>query len=137
MPLYMLDTDIASSIMKGSDAQVAARLKTVAVSDVCISAITKSELMYGVEISPKRSLDGSRLGLFLGYVEALDYPTDAAVDYAQIRAHLKFHGTMIESNDLLIAAHVRCLGLILVTNNTRGFERVPQLKIENWTLPNT
>ena len=137
MPLYMLDTDIASYVMKGSDAQVAARLKTVAVSDVCISAITQSELMYGVEVSPRRTVDEARIGVLLGYIQVLDYLSDAAVDYAQIRAHLKFHGTMIGSNDLLIAAHARCLGLILVTNNTRGFERVPQLKIENWTLPNT
>jgi tRNA(fMet)-specific endonuclease VapC len=137
MPLYMLDTDIASYIMKGSDVQVAAKLKTVAISDVCMSAITKSELMYGVEVSPRRTVDEARIGVLLGYIQVLDYPSEAAIDYAQIRAHLKFHGTMIGSNDLLSAAHARYLGLILVTNNTGEFERVPQLKIENWTLPNT
>ncbi len=135
MPLYMLDTDIASYIMKGSNPQVAARLKTVAISDVSISAITKSELMYGVEVSPRRTMDEARIGKLLGYIEVLDYPADAALDYARIRAHLKTHGTTIGANDLLIAAHARYLGLTLVTNNTREFERVPQLKIENWTLP--
>jgi tRNA(fMet)-specific endonuclease VapC len=59
----------------------------------------------------------------------------AALDYATIRADLKVRGTMIGGNDLLIAAHARCLGLTLVTNNTREFSRVHSLKIENWTDP--
>jgi tRNA(fMet)-specific endonuclease VapC len=135
MPLYMLDSDTASYIMKGSDAHVLARLKTVAISDVCISAISKSELMYGVEVSPRRVVDEARIGVFLGYTQVLDYPAEAALNYAQIRAHLKMRGTMIGTNDLLIAAHARYLGLTLVTNNTREFARVPQLRIENWTEP--
>jgi tRNA(fMet)-specific endonuclease VapC len=63
----------------------------------------------------------------------LDYPSEAAVDYAKIRAALKLSGTMIGANDLLIAAHARCLGLTLVTNNTREFKRVQGLMVENWT----
>ncbi len=51
---------------------------------------------------------------------------------AQIRADLKARGTIIGSNDMLIAAHARCLGLTLVTNNTREYGRVPGLMIENW-----
>jgi tRNA(fMet)-specific endonuclease VapC len=133
MPVYMLDTDIASYIMKGSDAQIMARLKSVEISDVCISAISKSELMYGIEVSPRRAVDEARIGVLLSYMQVLDYPTDAALDYAQIRGHLKVRGTMIGANDLLIAAHARYLGLTLVTNNTREFSRVPRLKIENWT----
>ena len=54
MPVYMLDTDIASYIMKRSDRDVLLRLQTVAVSDMCISAITRAELEYGVELSPRR-----------------------------------------------------------------------------------
>jgi len=68
----------------------------------------------------------------LRYVEVLEYPSEAAVDYAQIRADLKVRGKMIGANDLLIAAHARTLGLILVTNNTREFGRVQGLKMENW-----
>jgi tRNA(fMet)-specific endonuclease VapC len=62
----------------------------------------------------------------------LDYPSEAALDYAQIRASLKLSGRMIGGNDLLIAAHARCLGLTLVTNNTREFKRVHGLTVENW-----
>ena len=135
MPIYMLDTDIASYITNGSNLRVMARLNATAVVDVCISAITKSELMYGVEISPRRARDQARMEVFLRYLQVLDYPGDAAVDYGQIRAELKLRGAMIGTNDLLIAAHARYLGLTLVTNNTREFARVPRLKIENWTEP--
>jgi len=132
-PLYMLDTDISSYIMKRSDEAVLRKLRTVAVSDVCISAIVRSELMYGVEMSPRREKDQAALDEFLRHVEVLDYPSDAALDYARIRADLKRRGAMIGANDLLIAAHARCLGLTLATNNTREFGRVEGLKIENWT----
>ena len=134
MPVYMLDTDISSYIMKRSHESVLKRLQTVAVGDVSISAITKSELMYGVEVSPRKQQDNAALAAFLKHVEVLDYPGEAAVDYGQIRAALKLAGNMIGANDLLIAAHARSLGLILVTNNTREFARVEGLKLENWTI---
>jgi tRNA(fMet)-specific endonuclease VapC len=54
MPRYMLDTDTCSYIMKRSNDAVLKRLRKVPVNDVCISVITKSELLYGVELSPKR-----------------------------------------------------------------------------------
>lgn len=59
----------------------------------------------------------------------------AALDYARIRADLKVRGSMIGGNDLLIAAHARCIGLTLVTNNTREFSRIQGLRVENWTEP--
>jgi tRNA(fMet)-specific endonuclease VapC len=135
MAVYMLDTDISSYIMKRSHDSVLRRLQKVAVGDVCISAITKSELMYGVQASPRRQQDQAALDAYLRYVVVLDYPDQAALHYAQIRADLRLRGTMIGANDLLIAAHARCLGLTLVTNNTREFGRVQNLEIENWTKP--
>lgn len=128
---YMLDTDICSYVMKGSP-PVMKRLASVAVGDVAISAITSAELMFGVEISPRPAQDRARLEVFLRHMVVLDFPQDAATHYAEIRAWLKKRGTMIGANDLLIAAHARCLGLTLVTNNTREFRRVPRLTIENW-----
>jgi tRNA(fMet)-specific endonuclease VapC len=132
MPLYMLDTDISSYVMNQSSPSVLRKLQSVSVSDVCISAITRSELEYGVEVSPRRDRDQRNLTIFLQHVQVLDYPSDASLDYAQIRALLKTRGTMIGGNDLLIAAHARCLGITLVTNNTREFARVAGLKIGNW-----
>jgi tRNA(fMet)-specific endonuclease VapC len=133
MPRYMLDTDTCSYIMKRSSDAVLKRLAKVPVSDVCISVITKSELRYGVEVSPRRRQDQAALNAFLGYVEVLDFPDIASLHYAQIRADLKNAGSMIGANDLLIAAHARSLGLTLVTNNMREFSRVPKLTVENWT----
>jgi tRNA(fMet)-specific endonuclease VapC len=129
---YVLDTDISSYIMKGSEPNVMKRLAGIPVGDVSISAISKAELMYGIEISPRQAQDRARLEVFLRHMIVLDFPQDAASDYGEIRAWLKKRGTMIGANDLLIAAHARSLGLILVTNNTREFRRVPQLMIENW-----
>jgi tRNA(fMet)-specific endonuclease VapC len=135
MPRYMLDTDTCSYIMKRTSDVLLKRLRKTPVSDVCISVITKSELLYGVEVSPRRQQDDAALTAFLRYVEALDFPDEAARHNATIRAHLRVSGTMIGANDLFIAAHARSLGLTLVTNNTREFGRVPDLAIENWTIP--
>jgi tRNA(fMet)-specific endonuclease VapC len=100
-----------------------------------MSVVTKSELLHGVEISPRRAQDAAALAAFLPYVETLDLPDAAALHYAEIRADLKKRGTPIGANDLFIAAHARTLGLTLVTNNTAEFERVKGLTLENWTQP--
>lgn len=134
MSRYMLDTDTCSYIMKRSNDAVLQRLQKLPVSEVCISVITKSELLFGVELSPRRRQDEAALDAFLHYIEVLDFPDTACTHYAKIRAGLKTRGTMIGANDLFIAAHARSLGLTLVTNNTREFARVPKLAIENWML---
>jgi len=131
---YLLDTDICSYVMKRSNDALLKRLQKVSVSDVCVSVITKSELLYGVEVSPRRQQDETALNAFLNYVEVLDFPDKASLHYVQIRSHLKNLGTMIGGNDLFIAAHARSLGLRLVTHNTREFGRVPRLAIEDWTM---
>jgi tRNA(fMet)-specific endonuclease VapC len=134
MPRYMLDTDTCSYVMRRSNQAVLKRLQEVRVSDVCISVITKSELLFGVELSPRRQQDETALKAFLAYVEVLDFPDVAAQHYATIRAELKTHGRMIGANDLFIAAHARSLGLTLVTNNTHEFARVQDLVLDNWTI---
>ena len=135
MPRFMLDTDTCSYIMKRSHPLVIKRLQSVPVGDVRMSVVTKAELLYGVEVSPRRAQDAAALAAFLPYVEALDLTDDTAIHYAEIRADLKKRGTMIGANDLFIAAHARSRGLTLVTNNTAEFEPVEGLAIENWTLP--
>lgn len=135
MARYMLDTDTCSYVMKRSRLPVLRRLEAVPVADVCMSVVTRFELLYGVEVSPRRTQDAAALAAFLPYVEVLDLPAAAARHYAEIRADLKRRGALIGANDLLIAAHARSLGLVLVTNNTAEFGRVKGLAIENWTLP--
>jgi tRNA(fMet)-specific endonuclease VapC len=135
MVSYMLDTDISSYIMKRNSPTVLQKLQTVAMADLAISVITKGELMFGVEVSPKKPQARLALEAYLKHVEVLDFPSEAAQHYAEIRTALKLAGKMIGANDLLIAAHARFLGLTLVTNNTREFGRVPGLVLENWADP--
>ena len=134
MPRFMLDTDTCSYIMKRSQPLVVKRLQTFPVDDVCMSVVTKAELLYGVEVSPRRAHDAAALAAFLPYVEAVDLDEGTALHYAKIRADLKRRGVMIGANDLFIAAHARALGVTLVTSNTAEFGRVRDLKVENWTL---
>ena len=135
MARYMLDTDTCSYIMKRSNPAVLRRLKAVPVADVCMSVITKCELQYGVEVSPRRAQDAAALAAFLPYVAVQELPDEVAPHYAEIRADLKRRGSLIGGNDLLIAAHARSLGLRLVTNNTSEFGRVRGLQVENWAAP--
>ena len=132
MPRYMLDTDISSYVMKRSDPALLDRLARVPVADVCMSVVTKAELLYGVRVSPHRDRDRQALEGLLKYVEVLEFQEAAADDYADIRAHLRKQGEMIGANDLFIAAHARSLDLTLVTNNTQEFSRVTGLQVENW-----
>ena len=134
MPLFMLDTDTCSYIMKRSHPLVLKRLQAVPVADVCMSIVSRAELLYGVEVSPRRAQDAAALAAFLPYVEALPLDEDAALHCAEIRSDLKRRGVLIGANDLFIAAHARARGLTLVTNNTTEFQRVSGLAIENWTV---
>lgn len=99
------------------------------------SFVTKAELLYGVEVLPRRAQNAAALSALLPYVEVLELDEDAARHDAKIWADLKRRSAMIGANDLLIAADARALGLTLVTNNTAEFERVKGLDIENWTMP--
>jgi len=134
MPRFMLDTDTCSYIMKRSHPLVIKRLQSVPITDVCMSVVTKAELLYGVEVSPRRNQDAAALAAFLPYVEALHLTDEAAMHYAEIRADLKKRGELIGANDLFIAAHARAMALTLVTNNVMEFERVRGLSLENWVL---
>ena len=74
------------------------------------------------------------LSLFLSSIEILTYGENAADEYGKIRAALEKSGTPIGGMDMLIASHAKAENLILVTNNTKEFIRVPQIKLENWVM---
>ena len=76
MARYMLDTDTCSYIMKRSHPTVLKRLQAIPVADVSISVISKSELLYGVEVSPRRLQDAMALKAFLPHVEVLEFSED-------------------------------------------------------------
>ena len=133
MPLYLLDTDTCSYIMKRSHPALLSKIQVVPLAHQAISIITLSELLYGVKLSSKPKQSREALDAFVLHLAVLDWSGEAAEHYADIRADLKKRGQPIGSNDLLIAAHARSLKATLVTNNVREFSKVKGLKVENWT----
>ena len=129
----MLDTNICIYIIKRSPEQVFNRFKELAVGDVGISSITLCELQFGVSNSKKKEQNEQALNEFLAPINILEFPSAASQMYGDVRAELKSKGKIIGPLDLFIAAHALYLDLIVVTNNIKEFERVPKLKLEDWT----
>ena len=130
---YLLDTNICIYIIKKKPAEVFEKFKNLTIGDVGISSITLAELQYGIEKSSNAEKNREALEKFLTPIEIIDYGYEATLEYGKIRAELEKKGIVIGPLDMLIASHAKSLGMILVTNNVREFERVAGLKIENWT----
>jgi tRNA(fMet)-specific endonuclease VapC len=129
---YMLDTNICIYLIRKKPVQVIKRLQNTKISEIGISVITLSELEYGVAKSSSKIQNRMALAEFLAPLEVVPFAESAAAKYGEIRAFLEIKGTPIGAYDLMIAAHALSLNLTLVTNNTREFERIPKLQIENW-----
>ena len=129
---YLLDTDTFSEMVKGINPKIATRLDSLRTGDAALSVITRGEIAFGVKIHSLKAPIKARLDRLLDTIETLPLPANAAIYYGELRAHLRRLGKPIGPNDLWIAAHARALNLILVTNNTGEFSRVPKLKLENW-----
>ena len=128
----MLDTNICIYIIKQKPQNVIERFRKAQVAEIGISTITLSELEYGVMKSDKPEQNKLALAQFVAPIEISTYDDIAAQYYGDIRAHLERHGTPIGSLDMLIAAHALSIKSTLITNNESEFNRVPNLKIENW-----
>lgn len=133
-PLWMLDTNALSELIRDPRGPVMQRLSDVAPDVVCTSIVVACELRFGAQRKGSAVLT-ERVNALLEamVVLPLDEPADA--HYADIRATLERAGTPIGSHDLLIAAHARSRALTLVTHNLREFQRVPGLKVEDWLAP--
>lgn len=129
---YMLDTNICIYAMKNKPEKVLQRLKEEINDGVCISSITLAELEYGMKHSSNPAKNEQALLRFLLPFDVLPFGASAASEYGEIGAYLQKVGTPIDAMDMLIAAHAKSEDIVLVTNNTRGFERVVGLELENW-----
>lgn len=129
---YMLDTNIAIYVIKRRPSELLVTFNTYA-GHMCISTITLAELMHGVEKSSNTERNRRNVEDFVSRLEVLGYDEAAASHYGEIRADLERKGTPIGVNDLHIAGHARSRGLVLVSNNTREFERVEGLRLMDWT----
>lgn len=129
---YMLDTNVCIDYMRGADPGIIERIKKCQNDDICISSITLSELLYGVNRSSNPQQNRSSLYKLLIKAEVLDYGSEASEYYGLIRNDLTSKGQVIGSNDMLIAAHALSANLVLITNNTSEFSRIQDLKLEDW-----
>jgi tRNA(fMet)-specific endonuclease VapC len=135
MPVrYLLDTNIASYVIKYNLPRVRERLVKVPMAEVGISVITEAALRFGVARRP----DASRLEIaveeFLLRVEILPWNSAAAKAYAILRVGLEHSGEPMGNLDVMIAAHSLSTQNVLVTHD-RVFQRVKGLKVEDWTKP--
>jgi len=131
---YMLDTNICIYAIKNKPEKVLRNLQKHEPDEVCISSITYSELMYGVEKSKAGEKNRLALAVLLSNIEIISFDCLASESYAIVRSELEKKGTPIDPLDMMIAGHCLSLGYTLVTNNTREFKRVNNLKIEDWSI---
>ena len=129
---YMLDTNIIVYAKNAGPEIVLKNFRQYNPGDLCISAITMAELEYCVYNSSKPEQNRLALLMFLSNIEIIPFDAHAAAVYGQIRYDLKTKGEMIGANDLLIAAHAKSQGCTLITNNTKEFNRVEGLILDNW-----
>jgi len=129
---YMLDTNICIYLIKKKPSQVINRLKSLRISDVCLSSITLAELEYGVEKSARAEQNRWALTGFLAPIDILPFDDTTTRKYGTLRLHLEKTGKPIGAMDMLIGAHALSVGAVLVTNNTDEFHRIENLLIENW-----
>lgn len=133
---WMLDTNTASFVIRRRPPTVKARFDAVGHDNLAISVVVLAELLYGAELHPTRGADIRRdIDDFRRRLRVVPWSESAAVHYARIRADLRKAGTPIGNMDLLIAAHARAEGSILVTNNHKEFRRVAGLDLEDWLEP--
>ena len=128
---YLLDTNVVSQLVRQPDGEVARRVAALEPGSFAISVVVAAELRYGAERRGSSRLTRQLEAVF----SAIDVlPLEEPVDrhYGAIRSELERVGQPIGSNDLLIAAHAKALGVTLVTNNLGEFRRVSGLVVEDW-----
>ena len=132
MPRYLLDTNIASFIIKGNSPAVDRRLAKVAMAQLAVSAVTEGELRFGAARLPHATRLNNLIEDFFLRVTVLPWDSDAAQQYGHLRATLEREGQPMGNLDAMIAAHALALDAILVTND-HAFARIKKLRLADWT----
>lgn len=131
---YMLDTNICIYTIKNKP-QIVREAFNRHHDQLCISTVTLMELIYGAEKSTSPEKNLALIEGFAARLEVFSFDKEAAAHSGMIRSELAKIGTPIGPFDQMIAGHARSRGFIVVTNNTREFERVSGLRIEDWVNP--
>ena len=128
---YLLDTNIISSLLKGTDTSLIQHIANIGDNNVCTSIIVAAELRYGAQKKGSTKLI-ERVETILETIEVLSLESPTDTIYGQIRTNLEKEGKIIGANDLLIAAQTMALNYTLVTRNIEGFNRITSLKVQTW-----
>jgi tRNA(fMet)-specific endonuclease VapC len=131
MRQYLLDTNILSHLIKQPQSTLTQKILALESDSLCTSIIVACELHYGVEKKGSAQL-AAKVELLLNEIDILPLEISAIQHYAALRALLEKQGQVIGSNDMLIAAHALALDVTLITANIDEFNRVPNLRVENW-----
>lgn len=130
--MILLDTDACSLIVRGGSKRLDAKVRAIPPREVCISAVTRAEMLYGLARKPEATGLAELVQALLSRVRSLAWSNEAAAHYAHIRAYLESKGEPIGNMDQMIAAHARSAALPLVTSNAKHFRRVPGLEVLDW-----
>lgn len=134
--MYCFDTDVLSAAMRADPPlHLARRLAVTPAHEQFTTAVSVGELVYGASKRGSRDLARRVAKLIASVQVILAFDEPAAWIYGRLRAELERLGTPLAEADLRIASIVLVNGLTLVTGNTRHFDRVPNLAVENWLAP--
>ncbi len=131
---YLLDTNICIYLIKKHPPEVLERFQQIQLKQLYISTITLFELYYGIEKNKSHQRNSAALENFIAPLSIVDFTAESAKQAALIRHQLQQKGTPIGAYDIQIAAIALSENMTLLTNNTREFERVQGLKLENWVI---
>jgi len=131
LPLYLLDTNILSDLVRHPQGVVAQKIAVVGEHDICTSIIVAAELRFGAEKRNSARLK-NQVETILAAMLVVPFDVPADLEYARLRHLLESSGNPIGPNDFLIAAHAKANEHILVTANVSEFSKVPGLRVENW-----
>lgn len=132
--MYLLDTNICIFLIKKKNPLLIEKLKNYYNKGIFISSLTLAELEYGVENSDHKEKNRLSLIEFLTIFEILNFEQKDTQSYGMIKSDLRKSGKMIGAIDALLAAQAISRNLIFVTNNTKEFVRINNLRFEDWTL---
>jgi tRNA(fMet)-specific endonuclease VapC len=131
---FLLDTNMASYVLKGNFPTVRDRLLSVSMAEIGVSTVTEAELRFGLERKPQAAQLRFAVDEFLIHVEIVPWGSDAAKAYAKLRSAMEDSGTPMGNLDMMIAAQALAGDTTLVSHD-RVFQRVRHLKLEDWTKP--
>lgn len=131
---YLLDTNTCIAHLRGRFPPLSKRLIDEG-ANIALCSVVVAEVLFGLHQGRHSDAQRARANTFLGAVVSLPFDNAAAIHAARLRAHLQRAGTPIGPYDLQIAAIALTHGLTVVTHNTREFQRVPGLAVEDWQAP--